>query len=63
MLADGLQVYQAEEFPDEWRFHHQRGLVGYTGWETLPLLRPRLTQVYVRQVKPGGGGCDDIRIR
>lgn len=31
VLGKGLQAYQAAQFPDEWKLHHQGGPTGYEG--------------------------------
>jgi len=31
VLQRGLEAYRAKGFPEEWKFHHQGGSIGYTG--------------------------------
>jgi len=31
VLQKGIETYQGRGYPDEWKFHHQGGSIGYTG--------------------------------
>jgi len=31
VLQKGIDAYKEKEFPEEWKFHHQGGSIGYTG--------------------------------
>jgi Xaa-Pro aminopeptidase len=31
VLAQGIEAYRAQGYPDEWKLHHQGGAIGYTG--------------------------------
>jgi Xaa-Pro dipeptidase len=31
VLQKGIYAYREKEYPDEWKFHHQGGSIGYTG--------------------------------